>query len=142
MSHTTYRPDSDGLRAIAVLAVVLYHAHVPWITGGFIGVDVFFVISGFLITSLLLKDLRAERFSIAQFYERRIRRICPAFFTVMVCTHPRRAAALRCDHAGNAGHQRGGGHRIRIERVLRHAVWLFRCARRTESVTPYLVASD
>ncbi|MFZ4801552.1 MAG: acyltransferase family protein [Chlorobium sp.] len=79
-----YRPDIDGLRAIAVLAVLFFHTEVPGFSSGFVGVDIFFVISGYLITSIILKDLRANRFSIARFYERRIRRIFPALFPVMV----------------------------------------------------------
>lgn len=80
-----YRPDIDGLRALAVLAVVLYHAgfHFP---GGYVGVDVFFVISGFLITGLILRDLRHERFSILDFWERRARRILPALAVVVLFT--------------------------------------------------------
>jgi peptidoglycan/LPS O-acetylase OafA/YrhL len=78
-----YRPDIDGLRAIAVLAVLFFHTSVPGFSGGFVGVDVFFVISGFLITSIILKDIRAERFSVARFYERRIRRIFPALFPLI-----------------------------------------------------------
>jgi len=77
-----YRPDIDGLRAVAVLPVVLFHARIAGFEGGFIGVDVFFVISGYLITGILLDDLRQERFSILRFYERRIRRIFPALFLV------------------------------------------------------------
>src|SRR5581483_937879 len=73
-----YRPDIDGLRAFAVLAVVLYHAFPKAVHGGYIGVDVFFVISGFLISSILLKEMAEERFSLADFYGRRIRRIFPA----------------------------------------------------------------
>jgi peptidoglycan/LPS O-acetylase OafA/YrhL len=82
----TYRPDIDGLRAIAVLPVVLFHAGVPGFTGGFVGVDVFFVISGFLITSILRSDLDSGRYSIAGFYDRRVRRIFPALFAVLVVT--------------------------------------------------------
>ena len=80
----TYRPDIDGLRAVAVLAVMLYHSGSTPFTGGYIGVDVFFVISGFLITGLIVHDIQAGRFSLATFYERRIRRIFPAFFTVAI----------------------------------------------------------
>ncbi len=83
---TAYRPDIDGLRAVAVLPVVAYHLGVPLAPGGFVGVDVFFVISGYLITGILLKDLSNGQFSIARFYERRVRRLFPAFFAVMAFT--------------------------------------------------------
>jgi peptidoglycan/LPS O-acetylase OafA/YrhL len=79
-----HRPDIDGLRAVAVIPVVLFHAGVLYFGGGYIGVDVFFVISGFLITGILLEDIRKERFSIAKFYERRARRILPALFIVLL----------------------------------------------------------
>jgi peptidoglycan/LPS O-acetylase OafA/YrhL len=77
MNKFCYRPEIDGLRAIAVLAVVLFHAGLG-VSGGFIGVDVFFVISGFLITSLIIKDLEAGKFTFINFWERRARRIIPA----------------------------------------------------------------
>lgn len=80
-----YRPDIDGLRAIAVLAVFAFHLHYNLIPGGFVGVDVFFVISGYLITKVLIKDLERGSFSIAGFYERRVRRIVPAFVAVLAC---------------------------------------------------------
>ena len=80
-----YRPDIDGLRAIAVLGVIFFHADFGC-DGGFVGVDVFFVISGFLITSLIIKDLRAGNFSILGFWERRARRIFPALFVVTIAT--------------------------------------------------------
>jgi peptidoglycan/LPS O-acetylase OafA/YrhL len=73
-----YRRDIDGLRCIAVLAVVLYHFNSAWFTGGYIGVDIFFVISGFLIGRSIISDMRARRFSILNFYYRRIRRLYPA----------------------------------------------------------------
>lgn len=79
----TYRADIDGLRAVAVLSVVFFHASVLRCQGGFVGVDVFFVISGYLITSLILKDLETEKFSLASFYERRMRRIFPALFAIL-----------------------------------------------------------
>ncbi len=81
-----YRADIDGLRAIAVLPVILFHAGVPGFSGGFVGVDVFFVISGFLITSILIRDIDARRFSILRFYERRFKRLLPALFTVFLFT--------------------------------------------------------
>lgn len=79
---TSYRPDIDGLRAIAVLPVLFYHARVPGFTGGFVGVDIFFVISGFLITQILIREIDAGEFSLLRFYERRARRILPALFAV------------------------------------------------------------
>ncbi|HEY2419637.1 MAG TPA: acyltransferase family protein [Steroidobacteraceae bacterium] len=81
-----YRADIDGLRAVAVLPVVFWHYGVWPFTGGFVGVDVFFVISGFLITSLIHAEMKAGTFSIAYFYERRIRRIFPALFAVLIAT--------------------------------------------------------
>jgi peptidoglycan/LPS O-acetylase OafA/YrhL len=80
-----YRPDVDGLRALAVLAVILFHAGLGC-TGGFVGVDIFFVISGFLITSLILKELGDDTFSLTNFWERRIRRILPALMAVVIAT--------------------------------------------------------
>lgn len=80
---TRYRPDIDGLRALAILPVVLYHYRVAPFSGGFVGVDVFFVISGFLITALVAGEMGEGRFSIVRFYERRIRRIFPALFAML-----------------------------------------------------------
>jgi len=80
----TYRPDIDGLRAIAVLSVIAFHVGVLHVSGGFIGVDVFFVISGYLISSIIFSEIEASRFSIAAFYERRIRRIFPALFAMLL----------------------------------------------------------
>jgi peptidoglycan/LPS O-acetylase OafA/YrhL len=81
-----YRPDIDGLRAVAVLAVVLYHGWPNFFPGGFIGVDIFFVISGYLITSILVSELEHGRFHILGFYSRRIRRIFPALLLVLAAT--------------------------------------------------------
>jgi peptidoglycan/LPS O-acetylase OafA/YrhL len=83
-----YRPEIDGLRAVAVLPVVLSHAGVPGLSGGFLGVDVFFVISGFLITSILLGELRQGTFSWVHFYERRARRILPPLGIMLVLAIP------------------------------------------------------
>ena len=82
----SYRPEVDGLRAVAVVAVVLYHAGGFYCHGGYVGVDVFFVISGFLITSLIWKDLESGRFTFAYFWERRARRIVPAMVVVTAAT--------------------------------------------------------
>jgi peptidoglycan/LPS O-acetylase OafA/YrhL len=83
-----YRPEIDGLRAIAVVPVILFHANLGIMPGGFVGVDVFFVISGYLITTILLNDLATRRFSIVNFYERRMRRIAPALLFVCVACLP------------------------------------------------------
>ena len=82
-SHLAYRPDIDGLRALAVLLVVIYHAFPKWAHGGFIGVDIFFVISGFLITSIILKGLKEDTFSFIWFYCKRIIRIFPALLLIL-----------------------------------------------------------
>ena len=82
-----YRPDVDGLRAIAVTSVVVYHCGLGWIKGGFVGVDIFFVISGYLIGALVHKEIRAHNFSIARFYERRAKRILPALFGILLFSY-------------------------------------------------------
>src|SRR6056297_925550 len=83
-----YRREIDGLRAVAVVPVILFHAGFSVFSGGFVGVDVFFVISGYLITSILIADLEQGNFSIARFYERRARRILPALFVVILACLP------------------------------------------------------
>jgi len=79
----SYRSDIDGLRAIAVLSVIAFHTAPEKFPGGFVGVDIFFVISGFLISSIIYKELESNAFSIVDFYIRRIRRIYPALFLVL-----------------------------------------------------------
>ena len=81
-----YRPDIDGLRALAVVPVILFHAGLSWFPGGFVGVDVFFVISGYLITSILWRDISAGNYSLVKFYERRVRRIAPALLVMLAAT--------------------------------------------------------
>lgn len=80
-----YRPDIDGLRAIAVILVVIFHAFPKWLPNGFIGVDIFFVISGFLITQILIQEIESGSFSYISFYSRRIRRIFPSLILVLIC---------------------------------------------------------
>lgn len=82
-----YRKEIDGLRALAVIPVILFHGGLEWFSGGYAGVDVFFVISGYLITSIILQEKEAGTFSIAGFYERRARRILPAlYFIIFICS--------------------------------------------------------
>ena len=86
LTHPKYRSDIDGLRAIAVLSVIGFHAFPEWVVGGFIGVDVFFVISGFLISTIMFGSLERNQFSFIEFYSRRIRRIFPALIVVFVAS--------------------------------------------------------
>ena len=82
--HVNYRSEIDGLRALAVSLVVLYHYELLWLTGGYIGVDVFFVISGYLITKQLLGDFKSNTFNLLKFYQRRIARLFPALIFVQI----------------------------------------------------------
>lgn len=92
------RPDIDGLRALAVVPVLLFHAEVPGFAGGFVGVDVFFVISGFLITGMIHEALGTDRWSLAGFYERRARRLLPALFAVLFASIVLFAPLLLLNH--------------------------------------------
>ena len=83
-----YRPEIDGLRTIAVVPVILFHAGLTVFSGGFVGVDIFFVISGYLITGIILRELSEGQFSVLRFYERRARRILPALVVIVFCTIP------------------------------------------------------
>ena len=83
--QSNYRPDIDGLRALAVLSVVIFHAFPARLPGGFIGVDIFFVISGYLISGIIFSELAQKSFRLSDFYARRIRRIFPALILVL-CT--------------------------------------------------------
>lgn len=86
MQQIKYRPDIDGLRAVAVLSVIFFHFRIPGLEGGFVGVDIFYVISGFLIGSIILRGLETNNFSFSEFYQRRIARLYPAYFAMMCFT--------------------------------------------------------
>jgi peptidoglycan/LPS O-acetylase OafA/YrhL len=112
VSHTQssgYRPDIDGLRAIAVLCVVGFHAFPNSVKGGFIGVDIFFVISGYLITSIIASDLQNETFSFSNFYRRRINRIFPALTLVLIASLLIGYFVLLPSELKNLGKQVAGG---------------------------------
>ncbi len=99
----SHRRDIDGLRSLAIVPVLLYHAGIPGIGGGFVGVDIFFVISGFLIARLVDGELRAGTFTLLSFYERRARRILPALLTMMLATLCAAAALLLPDRYEDLG---------------------------------------
>lgn len=101
--HIPYRKDIDGLRAIAILLVVLFHFFPTLMPGGFVGVDVFFVISGFLITSNILRNLHEQHFSILDFYARRVKRILPALIVVLLVTWATAWVLLNPDDLQNLG---------------------------------------
>lgn len=110
-THPKYRPDIDGLRAIAILSVVLFHAYPQIVHGGFIGVDVFFVISGYLISSIIYSNLQNHSFSFKDFYIRRVRRIFPALLIILASSYifgwffltPREYETLNQQIASGAG---------------------------------------
>ena len=103
MYATSYRPDIDGLRAIAVLAVIAFHAFPEWVSGGFIGVDIFFVISGFLITNFIQGRLREQNFSILAFYASRVRRLFPSLILVLLACQTFAWFALLSDEYKSLG---------------------------------------
>jgi peptidoglycan/LPS O-acetylase OafA/YrhL len=102
-----FRPDIEGLRALAILPVVVFHAYPSVLPGGYVGVDIFFVISGFLITSLLMQRLAAGQYSIASFYGARIRRIFPALFVMLALTTPATVWLLSPDGLAQHGRTLG-----------------------------------
>ena len=136
-----YRPELDGLRTVAVMLVVAFHAGIGWMEGGFIGVDVFFVLSGFLITGLLVDDHAKGSFSLTSFYARRSRRLLPAATLVIVAISvawlftasviERAPLATRC-HVGGAVLQQLA-LRVHVHRLLRRG-------QRTQPVPALLVA--
>ena len=109
LAHPKYRADIDGLRAVAVLSVVGFHAFPNVVRGGFIGVDIFFVISGFLISTIIFENLERGTFSFAEFYSRRIRRIFPALLIVLVSCFAFGWFALLSDEFKQLGKHIAGG---------------------------------
>jgi peptidoglycan/LPS O-acetylase OafA/YrhL len=109
LSHPRYRADIDGLRAVAVLSVVAFHAFPSRVSGGFIGVDVFFVISGFLISTIIFENLHKGTFSFSEFYARRIKRIFPALIVVLTASYAFGWFALLSDEYRQLGKHIAGG---------------------------------
>lgn len=109
LDHPKYRPDIDGMRAIAVLSVVFFHAFPSYIQGGFVGVDVFFVISGFLISSIIFGGLEKNNFSFKVFFSRRVNRIFPALLIVLFASWTFGWFALFADEFMQLGKHIAGG---------------------------------
>lgn len=130
--HPTYRRDIDGLRAIAVLAVVVFHAFPEWLRGGFVGVDVFFVISGYLISTILINTIGAGTFSFRDFYARRARRIFPALVIVMAVVFTLGWMALLPDELEQLGKHILGGAGFVSNLVLWNEVGYFDTAAETK----------
>lgn len=108
-NHSKYRPDIDGLRAVAVLSVVIFHASPSNLAGGFIGVDIFFVISGFLISKIIFENLDKNTFSFISFYSRRIKRIFPALLLVLAFSYALGWFSLFADEYEQLGKHIAGG---------------------------------
>lgn len=109
LSHPKYRADIDGLRAIAVLSVVIFHAFPNMLKGGFIGVDIFFIISGFLISTIIFSNLDSGNFSFVEFYSRRIKRIFPALLLVLIACFAAGWFVLLADEYKQLGKHIAGG---------------------------------
>jgi peptidoglycan/LPS O-acetylase OafA/YrhL len=116
LTHPKYRTDIDGLRAVAVLAVVGFHAFPGLVSGGFVGVDIFFVISGFLISTVIFGSLQRDRFSFVEFYSRRIRRIFPALLLMLAAIGTFGWFALFADEWGQS-HRGGRGTHLQLRRL-------------------------
>ncbi len=121
----TYRPDIDGLRAIAVIAVILFHAFPDVLPGGFIGVDVFFVISGYLITGIIARELHDGSFRAGLFYRRRIRRLFPALATVLLATLAYGMVVLLPSERAQLGEQIAAGAAMAANLLFWHQAGYF-----------------
>jgi peptidoglycan/LPS O-acetylase OafA/YrhL len=123
--HPVYRPDIDGLRAVAILSVVIFHAFPFRLPGGFVGVDVFFVISGFLISTIIFRSLQRGDFSFAEFYARRIKRIFPALIVVLMACYAFGWFALLPDEFKQLGKHMAAGAGFAQNFILWHEVGYF-----------------
>jgi peptidoglycan/LPS O-acetylase OafA/YrhL len=124
LTHPQYRPDIDGLRAVAILSVVGYHAFPEWLKGGFIGVDIFFVISGYLITKIILSDIKNNEFKFTEFYIRRINRIFPTLLIILVFSFVIGWFQLLADEYKQLGKHIAGGAGF-LSNFLFWREWLF-----------------
>ena len=125
LPHPNYRADIDGLRAVAVISVVLFHAFPTLLAGGFIGVDVFFVISGYLISTIIFSGLEQHRFSFATFYARRVKRIFPALLLVLVASYGVGWCVLVADEYKQLGKHMAAGAGFLSNFVLWHEAGYF-----------------
>ena len=132
LTHPQYRADIDGLRAIAVLSVVGFHAFPSWIQGGFIGVDVFFVISGFLISTIIIGNLEKNSFSFIEFYSRRVKRIFPALLLVLIACFVFGWFALFADEYKQLGKHVAGGAGFVLNFLLQNESGYFNNAAETK----------
>lgn len=142
LSNHKYRPDIDGLRAIAVLSVVGFHAFPSWVTGGFVGVDIFFVISGFLISTIIFGNLERNTFSFLEFYGRRVKRIFPALLIVLIACYTFGWFALLADEYKQLGKHIAAGAGFVSNLVLWSESGYFDNAAENEALAPPLVAGD
>ena len=125
LSHPKYRSDIDGLRAVAVLSVVIYHAEQPLLPGGFIGVDIFFVISGFLISTIVFENVERGTFSFIEFYARRIKRIFPALIIMLLSVYTFGwFALLSAEYTQLGKHMAAGAGFVSESRAVERG-WLF-----------------
>lgn len=127
-----YRPDIDGLRAVAILSVFGFHAFPGWMTGGFVGFDIFFVISGFLISTILFNSISSHSFSFVDFYSRRIRRIFPALILVLFSSFAFGWFALFANEYMQLGKHIAGGAGFISNLVLWHEAGYFDAAADTK----------
>jgi peptidoglycan/LPS O-acetylase OafA/YrhL len=119
LTHPAYRPDIDGLRAIAILSVVGFHTCPYWVRGGFVGVDIFFVISGFLISTIMFDNLKRNTFSFVEFYSRRVKRIFPALLLVLLASFAFGWFVLLADEYEQLGKHIAAGAGF----VANYAIW-------------------